>query len=47
MLTGVVIAESLRTDAQLDGQCINIARVKRVAVEGLRPRTRTPPRLAR
>lgn len=34
MLTGVVIAESLRSDAQLDGRGINIARVKRVAVEG-------------
>ena len=34
MLTGVVIAESLHTDAQLDGKVINIARVTRVAVEG-------------
>ena len=33
MLTGVVIAESLHTDAQLDGKVINIARVTRVAVE--------------
>lgn len=33
MLTGVVIAESLRADAQLDGAVFNIARVKRVPVE--------------
>lgn len=34
MLTGVVIAESLRTGARLDCRCIDIARVTRVAVEG-------------
>ena len=34
MLTGVVIAESLHTDTQLDGKVINIARVTRVPVEG-------------
>lgn len=33
MLTGVVIAESLRADAQLDGRFIGITRVMRVAVE--------------
>jgi hypothetical protein len=33
MLTGVVIAESLRSDAQLDGKVINVARVRRIAVE--------------
>jgi hypothetical protein len=34
MLTGVVIAESLHSDARLDGKVINIARVTRVVVEG-------------
>ena len=34
MLTGVVIAESLRTDAQLDGHLVKIVKVTRVAVEG-------------
>jgi hypothetical protein len=34
MLTGVVIAESLHSDGQLDGKVINSARVTRVAVEG-------------
>jgi len=33
VLSGVVIAESLRADAQLDGEVFNIARVKRVPVE--------------
>jgi hypothetical protein len=33
VLTGVVIAESLRANAQLDGEVFNIARVKRVPVE--------------
>ena len=34
MLTGVIIAESLRTDAPLDGKFIRITRVTRVAVDG-------------
>lgn len=33
MLTGVVIAESLHSDAQLDGKIISVARVRRVVVE--------------
>ena len=34
MLTGVVMAESLRSDAKLDGGLINITSVRRIAVEG-------------
>lgn len=33
MLAGVVIAESLRSDAQLDGRVINVTTIRRVAVE--------------
>ena len=33
MLTGAVIAESLHSDAQLDGKIISVARVRRVVVE--------------
>jgi len=33
MLTGVVIAESPRTDAQSDGRLVKIARVTRVAAD--------------
>jgi hypothetical protein len=33
MLTSMIIAESLRTEAQLDGRFINIARVTRVAID--------------
>ena len=33
MLTGVVIAESLRSDAQLDGEVFHVATVRRVVVE--------------
>lgn len=34
MLTGVVVAESLHSDTQLDGKIINIVRVRRVVVDG-------------